>query len=282
MLSFKVLAAQATRLLFLLEVYAVLSTGSPITSESLDISPSIERRTPNMDNLDILLHDGNGTLVRPSQDQRRDMLDKRQNPGQVTYVGDGQCRYAKQADGNTCVLFCNAQTSIVNGSPQTVSADVDCTVNTCSTAHAYSVTVTDTNSISLTIQVKYAKNGIEGQAQLGYSHTWSTAVSTTNTYTFAPSNGDKGHVIFVPYMEEACGSLTTFEFSGEYYECLDYTNNRRDGVNYNHVLGYSPMSCGQTGIKLQDGSANGVCIHLFLNSHTMSDKDCAGILVLQH
>lgn len=71
-------------------------------------------------------------------------------------------------------------------------------------------------------------------------------------------------------MEEVCGTLTIFENSGEYYECLDWSKHA-DGVNQNHVLQYDPMSCGQTPIKLPDGSADGVC---FLSRLQIMRRKC--------
>lgn len=215
-----------------------------------------------MTNVDILIPDGNGSLIRPStQEQRSLLLTKRQRPGQVTAKGDGYCRTAKKIDNSACVLFCNTQTSIVKGSPSKISADVYCDVSTCPVAHSYATTITETYSIDVGITAIYgnAKKGIEGMAMLGFSHTWSKAVTTADTYTFTPTKGDEGHIIFIPYMEEACGPLTTFAYSNtEYFECLDYSKDRKDGVNYNHVTAYAPMSCGQSVMKLDSGSADGV------------------------
>jgi len=253
-------ARQAMRLVFLLEVSALACSGSPIAASQ---TASIQRRV-NMDNLDVLVHDGNGTLIRPSIAQRREHFQTRQEPGQVTSIGNGQCQKSKTINDiahPACALFCNVQSAIVSGSPQAVSADVDCTLPTCSSAYAYSITITDSFSINVGITASYAKSGITGQATLGYSHTWSTAVGSTNTYTFNPVDGDTGHIIFVPYLEEACGTLTIFENSGEYYECLDWSKHA-DGINQNNVLQYDPMSCGQTPIKLPDGSASGVSLFL--------------------
>jgi hypothetical protein len=244
------IAKQAAQLILLLEL-ATLCSSTPITSTP---------RRANMNNLDILVHDGNGTLVRATPSQRREILQKRQEPGQVTNIGSGACKYAKTINDiahPACSLFCDIQSLIVDGAPQTVSADVDCTLPTCSTAYSYATTVTDSFSVNAGITASYAKSGITAQATLGYTHTWSTSIGTTNTYTFNPVNGDVGHIIFIPYMEEVCGSLTIFENSGEYYECLDWSKHA-DGVNQNHVLQYDPMSCGQTPIKLENGSADGV------------------------
>jgi hypothetical protein len=251
-------------LLFFLGLYFIICSCSPITA----IQPTYIQRRANLGNLDLLVNDGNGTLIRANDNQRRSVLQQRQEPGQVTSTGNGQCKTATIMNGVTdpaCSLFCNIQSAVVQGSIQTVSADIDCTLPTCSTAYLYSTTITDSFSVSVGITASYADAGITAQATLGYSQTWSTGVSATNTYTFTPTNGDVGHIIYIPYMEEACGTLTIFfENTFRIAECLDWSKTPV-GANQNDVLQYDPMSCGQTPLRLPDGSANGVC---FLFSST--------------
>jgi hypothetical protein len=146
-----------------------------------------------------------GDLVRSSNS-----LKTRQQPG-VTYTGDGRCQSSEiNFSSRKRGLFCTTQAIVGSGASHIASADINCQ----STARSVSVTQSVTVSNSFTINGNVGGNGgsnlIKAQAQLGASYTWATTATTANAYSFTPVKGDVGHIIFIPYVLEACGTFMEF------------------------------------------------------------------------
>lgn len=205
------------------------------------ISPAIAQSSPaNLANLDILVVDGD-TLVRGVAATNTDV-----HPGDVTFIGDGSCKIAFVLPFFTCAPnFCSVQTIAVAGTPIQASPDIDCSgVQSCSETHTQSVTVSSSKAVTGGIS---ASNGdviskaIKATANLGGTYTWSDAEMTGTSFSFTPKAGDKGHIVFVPYMLEACG--TYYRFIDDIYCTVDE---------------YIPMTCAQTPYRIGSGEPAGV------------------------
>ncbi|KAH7407406.1 hypothetical protein BKA64DRAFT_705814 [Cadophora sp. MPI-SDFR-AT-0126] len=243
----------AVTLAVLLLSLAPPSHGTPINNSIT--SPNLTRRI-NTSNLDILTPDSSGNLVRSALS----ITSQQPVPGDVTYIGTGQCKSSTfYLSTLSCTLFCTTQTVVVAAQPVKASADIVCTTNTCGIALSQSVTVSDSTTVSGSFSAG-AGNTIKGQAQLGGSRTWSNSATASNTYTFSPTNGDVGYIIFVPYMLEACGTFTEFHWD---LFCHDWNYNYDSWVQPIH---FDPMSCGQTPLTLQGGNADGA--YSFCNTNT--------------
>jgi hypothetical protein len=214
--------------------FASLISATPITPVP---RPHLYRRA-NLNNLDILVEDGD-TLVRGVTTTSTGSP----HPGDVTFIGDGSCHYGIGLSLVCSPNFCSVQTIVVSGVPLQASPDIDCSnVVSCSTTQTQSITVGSTKAINggLSISGDVTK-AIKATGSLGGSYSWTENATTGTSRTFTPNPGDKGHIIFVPYMLEVCGTYYTF-FSNIYCE----------------VLEYSPMSCAQTPFKLPSGEPSGV------------------------
>lgn len=217
------------------KIALTLCLSSAFTAHVMAQSP------PDLTNLDILVPDGD-TLVRGvSATSAGDF-----HPGDKTFIGDGSCKYQLTIPWLTCKPnFCSVQTIAVAGVPIQASPDIDCSgVQSCSETHTQSVTVTSTTAITGSVSVANGdviSKAIKATASLGGGVTWSDSATTTTTFSFTPNPRDKGHIMFVPYMLEACGTYYTF------FDDLICS-----------VSEFVPMSCAQTPFKIGSGEAAGV------------------------
>jgi hypothetical protein len=214
-----------------------------------DNLPTIKLSTrSNSSNLDILTPNGAGDLLRSS-----DSLKTRQQPGEVTYIGDGKCSSSQiNFSSRTCGLFCTTQTIVGSGASHIASADINCQSTACSVSVTQSVTVSNSFTINGNVGGNGGSNLIKAQAQLGASYTWTTTAATANAYSFTPTKGDVGHIIFIPYVLEACGTFTEFFWD---VICMDWSHSYDV---FNQPINFDPMSCGQTPVTLDNGAAHGV------------------------
>jgi hypothetical protein len=248
-----------------------LAAGSPLSvrdilsAKSLSIGDISWGVDP--DNLDILVpNEVNGTFERPASHQKRDAilapLLRRQapEPGQYVQINNGQCskqaKYSPAKSGLSCSIYCQMMSHVVTGAIQQVSDDVQCTTPTCPATYAQSKTLTYTWSINANIQLsaKIKPGDVEygPQASFGFSYSWATSTTTGNTYGYNPGNGDKGHIIFIPYMAETCGTLTYFYTDPTTQQCYDWIMRGSNAM----VTGFDPMSCGQAPINLGNDNNN--------------------------
>jgi hypothetical protein len=240
-----------------------LITAVTATPVAMPIAPGADgrplaRRGFDANNLDVLVPGENGKLVRATAEQKRGALQSRSYgsplPGDWLTFGNGNCGTSGtfQYTGlYQCPLFCQMSTEVVTGAVQTVSDDIQCTTATCSDAYANAHTITSTWSINGNIKpddpITVASLGIAAQVTVGFGYSWAESTAVTNTYTFTPSRGDKGHIIFIPYMVQTCGTLTYF-FPTTGNSCFDWS--RGDGSQGAKVYKFDPMSCGMAPIPL--------------------------------
>lgn len=197
---------------------------------------SIHRREAiNLDNLDILIPVGR-RLVRGRPFAVASV--KVPRPGDVTAIGDGICETSLLSLCSP--TFCTTQTIVVYGASQQISSDIDCVNDPdCSISISRTITVTSTDALTIGGSADVNKI-IEAKANIGWTHTWSNAIATAVTYTFAPG-GARGHVIFVPFMLETCGAYT--EYAGSFSTSCDT------------ALVYDPMVCRQTPYRVSSDSS---------------------------
>lgn len=214
---------------------------------------SIQRRAVDPANLDILV---------PVGDQlERDAVTAQSEapqPGDVTAIGDGKC-----SPGFLCSSFsgkfCTVQTVAVYGDVKQVSSDISCTTPTCGTSKSQAFSVQSTNALTIGLTGSADVNSaIKGQANIGWTHTWSDTIQQTSTYSFNPVEGDRGHsessfffecsepllkvycvrlVIFIPYMLETCGSYTKYV----------------EDIYCDTATAFEPMACRQTPYRINEG-----------------------------
>jgi hypothetical protein len=227
----------------------MLPTTLAIPTAAPETFPTVKLSTrSNADNLDILTPNEAGDLVRST-----DSLKTRQQPGEVTYIGDGKCQSSEvNFSSGTCALFCTTQTIVASGASHIASADINCQSTACSVSVTQSVTVSNSFTINGNVGGNGGSNLIKAQAQLGASYTWATTATTANAYSFTPVKGDVGHIIFIPYVLEACGTFTEFFWD---VICMDWSHSYDV---FNQPINFDPMSCGQTPVTLDNGAAHGV------------------------
>ena len=116
--------------------YIPIASTSPLTPHDQSIKAVISSRSATS-NLDILTPNENGELVRSSTSLR-----ERQQPGDVTYIGDGKCASSTfSATSFSCGLFCTTQTIVAKGAAQKASADINCQTTGCSAAVTQTTTI---------------------------------------------------------------------------------------------------------------------------------------------
>ncbi|KAF2661467.1 hypothetical protein K491DRAFT_710692 [Lophiostoma macrostomum CBS 122681] len=157
-------------------------------------------------------------------------------------------KYHGPADvSRACYQFCERSANTKLGDALQVSADIDCDTTTCDVAHAESVTITE--SFSITLGGNSAP-GAEGNAILAgsASFSWSRSDSTTDTYTFHPKQGDVGHIVFKPWYHQSCGDFQSWN---------QWSSDDGFEVVCEDPIVEDPNACGQSPMKLEDGKADG-------------------------
>ncbi|KAF2478131.1 uncharacterized protein BDR25DRAFT_365209 [Lindgomyces ingoldianus] len=192
----------------------------------------------------LLLPNENGELVYATAAQlaarnnyldTHSMLGKRDGCSEDFFDGKGN-------DGGTCFQYCERATSTFLGAPVKVSADINCDVATCGIAHSDAVTITEGFSITLGANSPAGEEGA-GVLTASASFSWSRAETTSNTYTFNPTIGDVGYLVFRPRFKQSCGIYQVWT----YYQTDDgFTSGCIDPIFYqdNNACGNSPMKLG--------------------------------------
>ena len=113
------------------------------------------------------------------------------------------CSSEQLSSDELCYTYCDTKTSQINGAPIKASARVVCDIDSCSDAHANSVTVTE----GFTVTAGLSTALISASS----SFTWSESVGSSDTYSFTIKNGDDGYIEFIPLLNQICGILTSYE-----------------------------------------------------------------------
>ncbi|KAF2471497.1 uncharacterized protein BDR25DRAFT_20332 [Lindgomyces ingoldianus] len=203
----------------------------------------------------LLIPNENGELVyaTPSQLAARsanNTLNKRDACSDKTY--NGVIDISKP-----CYQFCEHSATEVLGDPVKVSADINCDVTTCGIAHSEAVTITEGFTITLGGN---SPPGPEGNAVLtgSASFSWSRAETTTDTYTFNPTKGDVGHLVFRPRFRQSCGAFQAWQ---------QWSSDDGFEVLCEEPFDEDPNACGKSPMKLSTGKADGEFTFCNANTH---------------
>ena len=115
---------------------------------------------------------------------------------------DGCSSKKLSSDQELCYTYCDTKTSQINGAPIKASDRVICDIDSCSDAHANSVTITE----GFTVTAGLSTDPITATA----SFSWSKSVSSSDTYSFALQKGDDGYIEFIPLLNQICGTLNSY------------------------------------------------------------------------
>jgi hypothetical protein len=233
-------------------VWSFITSASPT---DVGAGMRLAKRLEAPENTDIWVPDGNGTLVPGVM--ASSAPDGTPGPFDVVYQNnepcDGRTSRSLVFWGYRYSEFCNQQTAIVYGEAIKVSPDIDCSgLVSCSETHTSSTTTSSSFSVNPALDVQLGSNAIKLTAKLAAAKTWIDTTSQTDSFTFTPRPGSKGHMVFFPYMQKACGPLLQTTFS-----LLPLPPSTQ-------ITGYDVASCGYTPLALQNGQPDGVSPNPYL------------------
>jgi hypothetical protein len=241
-------------------VWSFIASASPT---DLDPGMRLAKRLEAPENTDIWVPDGNGNLVPGVM--ATSAPDGTPGPFDVVYQNNEPCDARTSGSlvlwGYRSLGFCNQQTTIVYGEAIKVSQDIDCSgLVSCSETHTSSIATSSSFSVNPGLDAQLGPNAIKLTAKLAASKTWIDTTSQTDSFTFTPRPGSKGHMVFFPYMQKACGPLLQTTFS-----VLPLPPSKQ-------ITGYDVASCGYTPLALQNGQPDGVSLtHYLLLIHKMPE-----------
>ncbi|KAI9865212.1 MAG: hypothetical protein M1813_002532 [Trichoglossum hirsutum] len=219
---------------------------------SIASSSPLTKRIQAPANTDIYVPDGNGNLVPGAIPASPDGTT---GPFDVVYQNDGPCDSRGQKGGsglfNDEVQFCNQQTAIIYGPAIKISPDIDCVgLNSCAQTHTQTFTTTSSFAINAGIDIPLATEAIKVTAKLAVTKTWTDTSTQSDAFTFTPKSGAKGHMVFFPYMQKACGYAVQTKQVIPLPPLFPY--------NPPEISNYDAISCGSTPLLLSTGQPDGV------------------------
>ncbi|KAI9764679.1 MAG: hypothetical protein M1839_005791 [Geoglossum umbratile] len=219
---------------------------------SIASSSPLTKRLQVPDNTDIYVPDGNGNLVKGPIAASPDGTPA---PFDVVYQNDGACDGRTQSGGSGLfsikVQFCNQQTAIVYGPAVKISPDIDCVgLASCAQTHTQSFTTTSSFAINGGIDVPLATEAIKVTAKLAVTKTWTDSSTQSDAFTFTPKPGAKGHMVFFPYIQKACGYAVQTKQLIPLSPFFPYSPPE--------ISNYDAVSCGSTPLLLSNGQPDGV------------------------
>ena len=253
----------------LLSIYMSTAILISLTSARAVSQPDVaqlSKRAEAPDNIDLWTLDGDE--LKPNGDiKSQGSPDGTPAPFDVTFTSDGHCDFSKYHSHTDSVAnyrstFCTQRTAIVHGDPVKISPDIDCAgLQSCSETHTNSVTVSSAKQITSSVNFNADLfQTIKSTASLGGSKTWTDTTSSTDSHTFTPKPGSKGHMVFFPYMYKTCGQLFTIKGS---------FSPREPPFSY-YVM--DTVDCGFTPVTLPSGAPDGV---------SLNHDDCANLMLTQ-
>ncbi|KAH8898519.1 hypothetical protein GQ53DRAFT_881754 [Thozetella sp. PMI_491] len=282
-----------------LSVFITAAAASPIVApdpapaladrHTLSAPLRLSLRALNVSNLDILIPDDDGVLLRPDDnfdilkyheglldpdilDSDSDVnvtdVEKRQELGQVGFEGL-KCQSPRYLGTNkmACSQICEGISQIAAGTRKRASSNIHCTTGSCSVMHSDTVSVTKQLSFSLggKIAPQFSlgeQTKLTVELSFGFSYGWAETTSTSDSYRFNPTQGDTGYIVFLPFMLEICGPMTItqarLEGSGTTASSTLVCGPRR--------LAFEPMFC--QAVPLTDSSNRAIGVYSFCHIDT--------------
>jgi len=242
-------------------IFGSLAISAPLTDRDGTISLPIHYRGLDTRNLDILVPNDDGLLVRSNETAPSNLVLPRQvlgdtngpQPGDIGTIGNGNC--GQSADWSKgCHHFCPIMTQIVRGNVIHATQDINCNIGeSCEASFSESTAITQSFSFSFGISAGGGiTDAISVGADLGFGYSWTKTTTSGSDRKFNPPKGEVGHIVFVPYLLETCGTMTKFIMSAG-TTCGDWT--RKD---VKAVESFDPMSCAQAGFALNGGPTAGI------------------------
>lgn len=183
--------------------FSLLSWSSVVLSTPLRSEDGLAKRQGSGN---WLVDDGTGKLV--PEVGPTESPDTTHQPGDMIYESDGSPPplgdSAWEGPLGDILGWMNTyhntqKTVVVWGPPQKITEDVDCTgVASCSLTQTSAFTVTDSFSLNINVDLPIniqtsISNAIKATAKLGGSKTWTKSTTNTNSKTWVPEKGSKGH-----------------------------------------------------------------------------------------
>lgn len=213
----------------------------------------LAKRVELPDNMDIYIPDGKGNLVEGVETSSPDGTPA---PYDVVFTADGSCDGRTSQSGTisgfNSAKFCNQNTMVVYGAAVKITPDIDCTgLASCSETRTTAITTSSSFNINFGVDgggdVGLAGKALKLTAKLAAGKTWTDTTAQTDSFTFTPKPGSKGHMLFYPYVQNACGFMLQTQ-----------TIVTVIGKSTTVVRGYDPASCGTSPLTLSNGQADGV------------------------